>query len=337
LELIILPWNLPKLTKRGNFYKVGLMKVFSGSSNPRLARKVAKVAKIKFGKVELSRFANGEARVFVKDKVNNSTAVVLQSFSKPVDEHIIEFCLLCDALKRLGAKKIIAIVPWLGYSKQDKVFREGEPLSIKVIAKIIQTAPFDKLIVFDLHNQSIIGFFDKPVVQLSARSLFLEYFKRICRDRPCRSARTVPARFAGEYIVIAPDAGSIKNSTAFARKLNLPIAYIDKERDLISGKVKIHGISKEVKGKKAIIVDDMISTGSTLIETARFLKKKGVKKAYVAATHHLFVPGATQKLLKSPIDKLLISDTIMPKSLSKSKKLEVLSVAGIIKKELKNL
>jgi len=313
------------------------MKIFSGSSNPKLARKVAKKLKIKVGKVELSRFANGEARVFVRDKVNNSAAVVLQSFSRPVDEHVIEFCLLCDALKRLGAKKITAIVPWLGYSKQDKVFREGEPLSIKVIAKIIQTAPFDKLITLDLHNQSIIGFFDKPVIQLSAQPLFLEYFKRICRHRPCNSARTVPAGLTGKYIVIAPDAGSIKSSTAFAQKLKLPIAYIDKERDLISGKVKIHGISKEVKDKKAIIIDDMISTGATLIETVRFLKKKGVKKVFVAATHHLFVPHVTQKLLKSPIDKLLISDTISPNiPLKPNKKLKILSVAEIIAKAIIN-
>jgi len=153
----------------------------------------------------------------------------------------------------------------------------------------------------------------------------------INKDRPRRIAGTVLAR---KYIVIAPDAGSIKSSTSFAQKLNIPVAYIDKERNLQTGGVKIHGISKNVKNKKAIIIDDMISTGATLIKTAKFLKRKGAKKIFVAATHHLFVSGVTQKLIKSPIDQLLISDTVMSKKLPKSKKIKILSVTKVITKEI---
>ena len=297
------------------------MFVFSGSSNQKLAKKIAQNLKCKLGKVKLDRFPNGEARVRIKEKTANKTAIIVQSFSLPVDKHIIEFCLLCDALKRLGAKKIIAVIPWLGYSKQDKVFRSGEPLSVKVITQIIQTAPFDKVIIFDLHNQSIIGFFDKPIIQLSTQTLFLDFFKKIIKT--------------DNFMVIAPDAGSIKNSTAFAGKLGLPIAYIDKERDLLTGKVKIHGISKKITDKNLIIVDDMISTGSTLVETAKFLKKQGGKKIYVAATHHLFVPQVQAKLKASPIDKLLISDTIENKSPS-SKFLSIVSVAKLIADAIKD-
>lgn len=296
------------------------MKIFAGLSNPKLARKAARELKVKLGKVELTRFSNDEARVWVKDPVNNSAAVVLQSFSIPVDQNIIQFCLICDALKRLGAKKITAVVPWLGYSKQDKIFREGEPLSVKVIAKIVQTAPFSKLITFDLHNQAIVGFFDKPIQQLSATSLFLDYFSKIKDENT---------------VVVAPDAGSIKSSTNFANELGFEVAYIDKKRNLTTGEVTIRGISRSVKNKKIIIIDDMIVTGATLIEAAKFLKKQGAKKIFVAATHHLYVPGAQKKLDKSSIDKLIVSDTIMPWGKITSKKLETLSVAQLIAKVLK--
>lgn len=308
------------------------MKIFSGSSNPNLVRKVARELKIKVGKIELRRFSNDEARVWVKDSINNSAAVVLQSFSIPVDQHIIQFCLICDALKRLGAKKITAVIPWLGYSKQDKVFRDGEPLSVKVIVKIVQTAPFSKLITFDLHNQAIIGFFDKPVKQLSAIPLFLEYFKRIIKkDNPCSPAKTVLENF----MVVAPDAGSIKSSTEFANELGIEVAYIDKKRDLTTGEITIRGISREVSGKKILIIDDMVVTGSTLIEAAKFLKKQGAKKIFVAATHHLYLDGVQKKLEKNGIDKTVVSDTISPRKKISSSKLKILSIDRLIAKALK--
>lgn len=299
------------------------MIVFSGSSNKPLARKVAKKLGVKLEKVVLTRFANREARVFVSEKLRNGTAVVLQSLSNPPDEHLVEFCLLCDAVKRLGATKIIAVVPWLGYSKQDKVFRAGEPLSVKVIAKMIQTAAIDRLVTFDLHNASILGFFEVPVVNLSARSLFLEHFKAKLKDR-------------SDLYVVAPDAGAVKNSTSFAGDLGVGVAYIDKERDLVDGKVKILGISKDIKGKDVVMIDDMVVTGSTLIETSKYLKKKGARKIWVAVTHHLFLPGVSEKLEKSAIDELVITDSIdKPKSL-RMKRTKIISCANLIAEELRD-
>jgi len=294
------------------------MLIFSGSSNKSLAKKLAKSLSYKLGKVELSRFANNEARVWIKEKKIGRKAVVMQSLSQPTDHHLIEFCLICDALKRKGVKEIIGVIPWLGYSKQDKVFRDGEPLSVKVIAKILQTANLEKIITFDLHNLAILGFFDIPLINLSANGLFTEYFKNKVDENT---------------IVVAPDAGSVKSSSSFAQELRIDVAYIDKKRDLNSGKVIIKGISGRVKGKNVLIIDDMLVTGSTLIETAKFLKKQRVQSIKVAITHHLYVPGVQKKIDKSKIDELIVTDTVKQKN--KSKKLKILSVTEMLGEAIK--
>jgi ribose-phosphate pyrophosphokinase len=297
------------------------MLVFSGSSNKPLAAKLIKKLGLKLGKVRLSRFANGEAQVHVEEKMSDGTAVVLQSLSTPPDEHLVELVLICDALKRLGASKIVAVVPWLGYSKQDKVFRSGEPLSVKVIAKMLQVAPLDRLITFDLHNPSILGFFDVPVVNLSAQPLFLGHFGKLDKS---------------ELVVVAADAGAVKSSTAFAGELGVPVAYIDKERNLETGEVTIHGINRQVAGKDIVMVEDMIVTGATLVETSKFLKNSGVKRILVAATHHLFLPDVSEKL-EAALDQILITDTICKPAGAGLKKTKILSCAGLIADSLSGL
>lgn len=302
--------------------------IFSGSSNKPLAEKLAKALGVKLGVVELSRFANDEARVFVAEKDPGKEVVVVQSLSQPTDHNLIEFCLLCDALKRHGVKEITAVIPWLGYSKQDKVFRAGEPLSVKVIAQMLQVVPLEKIITFDLHNLAILGFFDVPVVNLSARELFLDYFRKSIPglDRQSRDQRY------RQTLVVAPDAGAVKASTAFAHELGVDVAYVDKKRDLTSGAVSIDGVSRDVTGTRVVIVDDMIATGSTLIEVSHYLKEKGAAVVSVAATHHLYVPGTQGKLEQSAVDELVVTDTVSVKE--KSKKLTVLSVAGLVAEEI---
>jgi ribose-phosphate pyrophosphokinase len=237
------------------------MQIFSGSSNTDLAKKIAKILGTKLGGVESSQFENGERRVRIIPGDKGAVTLV-QSLSNPVDEHLVEFCLLSDALSRAGYTNITGVVPWLGYSKQDKVFRPGEPLSAKVIAQIIQTTKIKKLITFDLHNRAITGFFDIPVVELSAKPTFLEYFEEKVKSEKLKGI--------SEFVVVAPDEGAVKSSAYFARELNIPIAYMDKRRDLNTGKVEVVSMSGEVKGKRVIIVDDMIVTGSTMMESAKY-------------------------------------------------------------------
>lgn len=311
------------------------MQIFSGSSNIDLAKKIAKLLGTIIGQVQSTKFENGERRVLVESRHQTKDAsdiVLLQSLSNPVDEHLIEFCLLSDALTRQGHTNIVGIVPWLGYSKQDKVFLPGEPLSAKVIAQILQTTKIKKLITFDLHNRAITGFFDIPVVELSAKPIFLKYFREKIDSRHQTSDDS-------GYVVVAPDEGAVKSSAYFARELNVPIAYMDKRRDLRTGKVEVVSMSGDVKGKKVIIVDDMIVTGSTMMESAKYLKKQGAKSVTVAATHHLYIEGVQEKLDKSEIDEVVVSDSVMIDSRrqtldSSSGKLKILSVAQMIVDEL---
>jgi len=297
------------------------MKIFAGSSNPKLAKKIAKQLGIKLGRIELSRFANGEARVRIREKIIKEKAVIVQSFSYPPDEHLIEFFLIADALKRLGAKKIIAVIPWLGYCVQDKVFLPGEPLSAKVIAQIIQSLKIDRLITLDLHNETITGFFDLVFNHLSALPVFINFFKQ-------KQLRI--------NLVISPDAGGIKRAAKLAKGLNLAMTVINKERDLITGKVSILGFNSNLKAKRVLIVDDFISTGGTLIKISHFLKKAGVKKIYAATIHHFYIKGVQEKIDKSPIDKIFVSDTINSPLKLNSKKLKIISVSNLLAKELKN-
>ncbi|KKU14252.1 MAG: Ribose-phosphate pyrophosphokinase [Microgenomates group bacterium GW2011_GWC2_45_8] len=283
------------------------MQIFSGSSNPELASKLGKV-----GKIEISKFANGETRVWVKEREIEKQVVVVQSLSSPTNEHLIEFCLICDALHRGGATEIIAVIPWMGYSKQDKVFRAGESLSCKVVAQILQIAKPVKIITLDLHNKVTLGFFDCPIVELSAKPLLREYF----------------AEFAG--LVVAPDSGAVKASTAFAEELGVGVVYLDKKRDLESGEVVVMGMSGSVRGKDILIIDDNVFTGATLLETAKELKK-----------HHLYVRGVQEKIEASAIDEIVVTDTVGNKSqisnsqIFKSNKLKILSVAQLIVDELR--
>lgn len=295
------------------------MQVFSGSSNPELAEKVAKLMGVKLGEIEISQFANGETRVWVKEKKIEKQVVVVQSLSTPTNEHLIELCLICDALHRGGATEITAVIPWMGYSKQDKVFRTGEPLSAKVVVQIIQVARVSRIITVDLHNRATLGFFDTPITELSAKPLLVDYFRKSVEDNT---------------VVVAPDAGAVKASTAFADEIGVPIVYMDKRRDLVTGEVTVLGMSRSVEGADIIIVDDNVFTGSTLLETAKELKKHGAKSVRVGLTHHLYVSGVQEKLERSEIDEIVVTDTIAQKSDIKSKaknnKLKVLSVAGMM-------
>lgn len=296
------------------------MKVFAGSSNPKLARKIAQALKVKLGQVELSRFPNHECRVWIKEPVTNNKVVVVQSFSSPPDEYLVQFCLMIDALKREGVKKIIAVIPWLGYCIQDKVFRPGEPLSSKVMVKILQSLKINRLITIDLHNETVSGFFDIPFTLLSADEIFLDYFSK--KRRPFDT-------------IVSPDVGGLKGATKFAELFKLPLVVVNKQRDLSSGKVKILSINEVVKGKRALIVDDFVSTGSTLVHVASFLKEKGVKKVSACLAHHFYVPGVQEKIEKSALDKLFVTDSIQPPERKKYKKLTIVSSANLIAQAIK--
>lgn len=295
------------------------MKIFPGSSNNQLVEAVSQVSGVPVGKIELSRFINTETRVHIKE-TSVDEVVIVQSFSTPVDRHIVQFCLIADALKRMGSTSITAVIPYLGYSKQDKVFRSGEPLSVKVVANIIQTLPIKKVITFDLHNPAIMGFFDIPLINIKAMPLFVDYFSSKVGQE--------------QYCVISPDAGAVKTSTEFANQLNIPIAYINKKRDLETGEVSIVDIDRDISGYHCIILDDMIATGSTMLSIGSFLKSKGVKTVTIGATHHLYLEGVQEQLDHSAIDQVVVTNSIQKPTQVNSPKLVILGLENLLASHL---
>lgn len=236
------------------------MKLISGSSNPTLSKKIAQELKIEMVEVELSKFANDEKRVRLTESVQGEAVILVQSFSQPVDEQIMEFLLLTDALERAGAEKVYAVIPWYGYSLQDKVFNDGEPLSAKVVANLISNSYTHRVFLLDVHNPSIAGFFSVPTHHLSALPLFKKY---------------VTENFDLEQAIVAsPDFGGLKRAAKLAKTLELDLVNIEKSRNLQTGqivKMELHG---EVKDKIVLVFDDVIVSGGTVIEATEVLKKK---------------------------------------------------------------
>ncbi len=294
------------------------MILLSGSSNKPLAQKIATHMDMKLGDIELSSFPNGELRVWVKEEVKGHDIALIQSFSSPVDTHIVEFALITDALFRSGARRVFAVIPWYGYSLQDKVFRPGEPIAAKVIASMLVSQSVYRFILMNLHNSSIAGFFDKPSSVLSSDDVFTETIESLGK----------------QTVIVSSDFGGLKYAGRFAQKFGLPIANIDKRRDLTTGKVQARSLTGDVKGMTAVIVDDVINGGSTAVEAAKIVRENGAKKIIMISTHGVFAGDAVESLQNSELDEVIITDTI-DTSGKTFPKLRVLSVADIFAKELK--
>ena len=294
-------------------------KIFAGSSNKSLSLAVSKKSGILLGKIHLSTFGDGEIDVWVEEKVNNSNVFIVQSSSQPINNHIIELALIADAVRRAGAHKITAVIPYFGYSRKEKQSRPGEPISAKVIADLITASGVNKVVAIDLHADAIVGFFNVPVIYLSALEILASRIEKEKLINP---------------IVVSPDTGGVKRARNFATYLGAPIAVMEKHRRVEEhDEVEILSMSGEVKGDTAILIDDVISTGGTIIENAKALKEEGVKKIFVCASHGVFALNAIEKLENSPIEKVFVTDSIEQNV--KSPKIEIVSVAGLIASTLK--
>jgi len=297
------------------------VKIFSGSANKPLADKIVKLLKKPLGRLEIHIFPDEEKRVAVMEEVLGQDCIVVQSTSINADKNYMELFFIADALKRNGAKSVTAVIPYLGYQRQDHVFREGEAVSMGVIIKILEIVGIHKLITLDLHSSRIPELFNIPVLHLSA----LPIFAKIIKEKHWDEDKT---------IIVSPDMGGIRRVKILCGLLrNMPYIAIEKNRDLKSGKISMEEI-QGVAEKRAIIVDDMISTGATIVKAADLLRKKGAEEIFVFATHPVFAGNAPVLLQKSVVSKIFVTDTI---SISQEKlfpKLEVLSVAGMIAENL---
>lgn len=327
------------------------MKVFSGSSNKPLAEKVARQLNTSLSPLEIFIFPDAERRVRVIDRVVGQNAVVVQSTSPNPDTAYMELFFIVDGLKRSGAKSVTVVVPYLGYQRQDHVFREGEAVSLEVIIETLESVGMNKLITFDLHSIKIPELFKIPIVHLSALALFAEKIKEIIEksaevasDPPTATQLLAGASFprSGDTILVSPDMGGIRRIKILSEMLsNMPFISIVKDRDLITGNIesnKIDTNSPDFKrtAKRAIIVDDMISTGRTIDAAVDLIMKQGIEESVAFATHPVFSNDAKNILQNSRVSKVFVTDTIDVPEEKRFPKLEVLSIANIIASELKN-
>jgi ribose-phosphate pyrophosphokinase len=298
------------------------MKLVSGTSNLPLAQSIAKLLKVPVVDTEISFFANKEKRVWIKDSVRGENVVLVQSFSNPDDQPIVEFLLMADALERMGARHVNLVMPWMGYSLQDKVFRDGESIAAKVMANLISNSYIKRAFLLDLHNSSIPGFFSIPTHHLRALELFSDYLKKEYK--------------ISDVVVASPDFGGLKRARMLADALGTELVNIDKQRDLRTGKISITQFSGgDVTGKTVIIFDDVIVSGGTVVEASSLLKEAGAKSIVFVATHGLLVPGAVEKLTASTVDRVVITNSIRYPGPSLPSKFVVLDTAPLFAEGLK--
>lgn len=268
--------------------------LFSGSSNPGLAREIASLVGIPLGRIALSSFPDKEINVEIQETVQNRPIYVLQSIALDPNFYLMELLIILDALKRAAAGTITVVLPYFGYARQDRQDKPGAPITAKLVANLIARAGADRIIVLDLHSDQIEGFFDIPVEHLLSRSLLIPY---------CASLNLENA------IVVAPDKGGIKIASDYAKKLGLPIALIDKER-IDSFHVEMHYFVGEVKDRTVIIPDDMCSTGGTLIQAASACSHLGAKRIIAIVGHGLFIGKALEHLQESSIEMMISTNSI---------------------------
>lgn len=296
------------------------MKFFSGSSNRVLALKICDHLKVDLSPMEIFVFDDGEKRIKLNDSVVSEDCVLIQSTGIPTDTNYMELFFILDALKRSGAKSVTLVSPYLGYSRQDHVFREGEDVSLQVIIKILETIGMDKIITFDLHSIKIPEFFKTPIIHLSALELFAKKIKEF-----------------DNFVLVSPDMGGIRRIKQLSELLgNALFATIEKDRDLKTAKINASKLNGDVSGKIAVIVDDILSTGNTQAKAAEILRQNGAIKVYSFTTHAVFANGAGDVLQESEIEKVFVTDTIEIAKDKRFPKLEIISVADLIAQALRN-
>ena len=272
----------------------GRLQVFTGNAHPELAEAICQSLEVDLGRAMVSKFKNGETRVKLDENVRGADVFVVQPTFEPVNDHIMELLLMIDALKRASAGRITAVIPYYGYAKQEKKTSGREPISAKLVANLLTVAGASRVLAVDLHSPAIEGFFDIPVDPLRATPML---------------ARAFRAKVAGDIVVVSPDAGGVGRAQDFRTRANGSLAIISKQRPDVD-KTEMLDIVGDVDGKTAVIVDDMISTGGTLVEAARLLKVRGAEKIYVCATHGIFAGEALDVIADSDIDELFVTDTI---------------------------
>ncbi len=294
------------------------LKIFSGNANLPLAQRVVEHMGIGLGDMNVTKFSNGEIRVDINESVRGADCFVIQSGVNPVNENLMELLIIGDALRRASARRITAVVPHYAYARQDRKARGREPITAKLVANLITTAGFRRLLTIDLHAAQIQGFFDTPVDHLQAGPLIAEYFKK---------------KHLSNAVVVSPDSGGVPRARDLAERLGVGLAIIDKRRPE-PGAVEVMNIIGDIRGKQCIMIDDLIDTAGTIVHGAKALMDFGATEVYAACTHPVFSGAAYDRLAGSQFKEIVVTDTIPTDADKLGGRLHVVSMSSLLAKAI---
>ncbi len=296
------------------------MKIFSGSANPELARKIAEYLGVSLGSAKISRFPDGEVWIKILDHVRGDDVFVVQPTSPPPNENLMELLIMIDALRRASAARITAVMPFYGYARQDRKDQPRVPITAKLVANLLVASGVNRVLTLDLHAQQIQGFFDIPLDHLYASPVFVKYLKE---------------KNLKNLVVVSPDTGGLKMAHAYAQMLNAGLAIVAKQR---KGPLEVEAFSLvgDVEGKTAILVDDLTTTAGTLCAAASFVKKNGATAVYAAVTHAVLAPIGIERLKQSEITEIVVTDSVPIKD-GCGLPLTVLSVAELFGEAIRRI
>jgi ribose-phosphate pyrophosphokinase len=296
--------------------------IFTGNANRDLAGEICRHVEVPLGRAEVTTFSDGEIYVEIGENVRGVNCFVVQPTCSPVNDHLMEFLVMIDALKRASAGSIIAVLPYFGYARQDRKVKPRTPISAKLVADLLQAAGADRVLAMDLHAGQIQGFFNVPFDHLFAMPVFMEWLRN---------------RFSADAVIVSPDAGGVERARAYSKRLGASLAIIDKRRSAPNVS-EVMNIIGDVRGKDAIIVDDLIDTAGTLTQAARAIMEKGARSVYACATHGVLTGPAVERIDSSPLTEVLITNTIPLRGEAKTcKKLRVMSVARLLGEAIKRI
>lgn len=296
------------------------LKIFSGSSNPKIAKEIADYLGIELSHVELGRFSDGEISCYFPDNVRGSDVFFIQSTCAPANENLMELLIAIDTLKRASATRITAVIPYFGYARQDRKHKPRVPITSKLVADLLERAGVSRILTMDLHANQIQGFFDIPVDHLYSSAVFIGFIRSL----------NIP-----ELCVVAPDVGGAERARAYSKRLDAPLAIVDKRREQ-ANESEVMNVVGNVKDKNVLIIDDIIDTAGTLVKTAEALLKKGASSIRTAITHGVLSGPAMERINKSQIEKVYITNTIpFNKENDPEDRVQVLSVANLFGEAIK--
>jgi ribose-phosphate pyrophosphokinase len=301
----------------------GKLVLFSGNANPRLAQEIADYLNTPLAKAEVSQFADGEIFVQINDNVRGADVFVVQPTCPPVNHNLMELLIMIDALRRASARRITPVLPYFGYARQDRKVQPRVPITAKLVADLITAAGAHRLLAMDLHAGQIQGFFNIPVDHLFAAPVLLQYFKERCWS-------------AAELVVVSPDAGGVERARAFAKRLDAALAFIDKRRTGPNEARVMHVIG-DVEGKDAIIVDDIIDTAGTMVQSAMALKEAGAARIFASGTHPILSGPAVERIEQSVLEEVVVTNTIPLPEAKACKKVSVRSVAPLLGEAIRRI